>query len=171
MNICKWCNAKVADHDTVWYRRNLVLGYSFCSNKCATQWKNSNQESKTKPKNTSSVNSTNEHSDSKSFEYGSFTTKPKHINDFNAELKSIQGLQNQLTSQTQNNDSSDQESAKKIMFIIRKLLPHWKIIVPVLIVILAVSFYLNTTYAQILSYIYILLIAGIVWAYFTEPKE
>jgi len=170
MNICKWCNAKVADHDTVWYRRNLVLGYSFCSNRCATQWKNANQDSKSKT-NDISNNSDNEDSANENFEYGNFTAKPKKIDDFSNELKSIQSLQNQLTGQTQNNDNSDQESAKKIMFIIRKLLPHWKIIVPALIIILAVSFYLNNTYGQILSYIYILLIAGIIWAYFTEPKE
>lgn len=165
MNICKWCNAKVSDHNTVWYRRNLVLGYSFCSNKCATQWKNSNQESKTSPQDSPN------NSASESFEYGNFTTKPKHINDFNDELKSIQGLQNQLTGQNQNNDISDQESAKKIMTFVRKLLPHWKIIIPVLITALCVVFYLDKMGGQVLSYVYIILFIGAVWAYFTEPKQ
>ncbi|WP_149208007.1 hypothetical protein [Flavobacterium johnsoniae] len=170
MNICKWCNAKVADSDTVWYRRNLVLGYSFCSNKCATQWKNSNQDSQSKA-NDSSHNLPSDVSSNENFDFGSFITKPKENNDLNAELKSIQALQKQLRGQKANDNISDQENAKKIMSIVRKLLPHWKIIVSILIGILAVAFYLNTMYGQILSYILIVLIIGLVWAYFTEPKE
>lgn len=45
MNICKWCNNQVSDDKTVWYRRNLLLGYSFCSTRCATQWKQSENDS------------------------------------------------------------------------------------------------------------------------------
>lgn len=145
MNICKWCNAKVADHDTVWYRRNLVLGYSFCSNKCATKWKNSNQESL-------SNNSENNPSGGKTFE-------------------ELQYERNQKKLRQEQNEQDNVETAKKAMVLIRKLVPHWKIIIPVLIVILSVVFYLNTMGGQILSYIYILLIIGAIWAYFTEPKE
>ena len=168
MNICKWCNKKVSDHDTVWYRRNLILGYSFCSTRCATQWKNANQDSKSKTNDSS--NSANEDAANENFEYGNFTTKSKKIDNFSEELKSIQSLQNQLTGQNHNNDSSDEESAKKIMFIARKLLPRWKIILLVLIVILSVVFYLNTMFGQVLAYICITLFIGVVWAYFTEPK-
>lgn len=145
MNICKWCNAKVADHDTVWYRRNLVLGYSFCSNKCATQWKNSNQES-------SSNTSENNPSGGKTFE-------------------ELQYERDQKKLRQEQNEQDNVETAKKTMVLIRKLAPHWKIIIPMLIVILSVVFYLNTMGGQILSYIYILLIIGAIWAYFTEPKE
>jgi hypothetical protein len=156
----------VSDHDTVWYRRNLILGYSFCSNRCATQWKQTNLESK--PNN--SNNSSNEDSPNGNFEYGNFTTKPKQNNDFNAELNSIQNIQNHLRGQKQNNNS-DQESAKKIMFVVRKILPHWKIILPITIVILSLVFYLNTMFGQILSYLYVVLIIGAIWAYFTEAKD
>lgn len=145
MNICKWCNAKVADHNTVWYRRNLVLGYSFCSNKCATQWKNSNQESL-------SENSENNPSGGKTFEELQYERDQKKLSQ-------------------EQNEQDNVEMAKKTMVLIRKLAPHWKIIIPVLIVILSVVFYLNTMGGQILSYIYILLIIGVIWAYFTEPKD
>ena len=40
MNICTWCNTSVADDKTIWIRKNLVIGYPFCSNKCSAQWKN-----------------------------------------------------------------------------------------------------------------------------------
>lgn len=145
MNICKWCNTKVTDHDTVWYRRNLVLGYSFCSNKCATQWKNNNQES--------SIN-TNENNPTvgKTFEELQYEREQKKLRQ-------------------EQNEHENIETAKKIMILIRKLVPYWKIIIPVLIVILSVIFYLNTMGGQIVSYIYILLIIGSIWAYFTEPKK
>ncbi|MEN2400606.1 hypothetical protein GKZ90_0012515 [Flavobacterium sp. MC2016-06] len=143
MNICKWCNAKVADHDTVWYRRNLVLGYSFCSNKCATQWKNSDQES---------LSNNGNSRDSKAIEELQYEREERKLRKEQNELENI-------------------ETARKIMVIIRKLIPHWKIIIPLLIVILAVVFYLNTMGGQILSYIYLLLIIGAIWACFTEPKE
>lgn len=145
MNICKWCNTKVTDHDTVWYRRNLVLGYSFCSNKCATQWKNNNQES-------SINNNENNPTVGKTFEELQYEREQKKL------------LQEQ-------NEHENIETAKKIMILMRKLVPYWKIIIPVLIVILSVIFYLNTMGGQIVSYIYILLIIGSIWAYFTEPKK
>lgn len=169
MNICKWCNKKVSDHETVWYRRNLILGYSFCSTKCATQWKSADQDSKSKTNDSS--NSTNEDVPNESIDYGNFTSKSKKIDNFSEEVKSIQSLQNQLTAHSHNNDKSDEENAKKIMFIVRKLLPQWKIIISALIVILAVLFYLNTMYGQILSYILITLLIGVIWAYFNDPKE
>ncbi|TDX11324.1 hypothetical protein EDB96_2109 [Flavobacterium sp. S87F.05.LMB.W.Kidney.N] len=169
MNICKWCNKKVSDHDTVWYRRNLILGYSFCSNRCATQWKNSSQDSNSKSNNSSK--SISEDVSNQSFEYGNFTAKkPKHIKDYSDELKSIQSLQNQLSGKSYNNNN-DVESAKKVMSIVRKLVPRWKVIVPILIGLLAVAFYLNTIYGQILSYIIITLIASAIWAYFTERRD
>jgi magnesium-transporting ATPase (P-type) len=144
MNICKWCNTKVADHDTVWYRRNLVLGFSFCSNKCATQWKNSNSESS---------NNSNENNSS-----------AKTLEELQYERDQRKLLQEQ-------NEHENIETAKKIMALIRKLSPHWKIIIPLLIVVLSVIFFLNTMGGQIISYIYILLIIGSIWAYFTEPKK
>ncbi|WDF57561.1 hypothetical protein PQ462_12625 [Flavobacterium sp. KACC 22758] len=143
MNICKWCNAKVADSDTVWYRRNFVLGYSFCSNKCATQWKNSNQE---------------------------FTNNRNNSNV----AKTVEELQYEHEENKLRQEKDEQENietARKTMALIRKLAPHWKIIIPTLIVILSVVFYLNPMGGQILSYIYLLLIIGALWAYFTEPKE
>lgn len=144
MNVCKWCNTKVADHNTVWYRRNLVLGYSFCSNKCATQWKNSNQES------TSNINENNP-SVGKTFEELQYEREQKKLRQ-------------------EQNEHENIETARKTMVIIRKLIPHWKIIIPGLLVLLGVVFYLNTMGGQILSYIYILLVVGIIWAYFTEHK-
>ena len=143
MNICKWCNTKVADSDTVWYRRNLVLGYSFCSNKCATQWKNSNQEF---------TNNGNNSNDSKTIEELQYEREEKKLRQ-------------------EKNEQENIETARKTMAIIRKLAPYWKIIIPTLIVILSVVFYLNPMGGQILSYIYLLLIVGALWAYFTEPKE
>ena len=141
MNICKWCNAKVADHDTVWYRRNLVLGYSFCSNKCATQWKNSNQ-----------VASNDGNSNNKTVDDLRYEREEKIFRQEKNELENI-------------------ETARKTMTLIRKVLPHWKIIIPALIVLLVIAFFLNKMCGQILLYIYILLILGIVWAFYTEPKE
>ncbi|ABQ03948.1 hypothetical protein [Flavobacterium johnsoniae] len=143
MNICKWCNTKVADSDTVWYRRNLVLGYSFCSNKCATQWKNSNQEF---------TNNGNNSNGSKTIEELQYEREEKKLRQ-------------------EKNEQENIETARKTMALIRKLTPHWKIIIPTLIVILSVVFYLNPMGGQILSYIYLLLIIGAFWAYFTEPKE
>lgn len=40
MNTCAWCNTSVADDKTIWIRKNLLIGYPFCSNKCSAQWKN-----------------------------------------------------------------------------------------------------------------------------------
>lgn len=143
MNICKWCNAKVADSDTVWYRRNLVLGYSFCSNKCATQWKNNNQE---------------------------FTNGGNNSNG-NKTVEELQYEREEKKLRQEKNEQENIETARKTMDLIRKLAAHWKIIIPTLIVILSVVFYLNPMGGQILSYIYLLLIIGALWAYFTEPKE
>ena len=144
MNICKWCNKKVADHDTVWYRKNLILGYSFCSNRCATQWKNSNQESAT--------NDANNFSNAKTLEELQFEKEERKF-------------------RKQQNENENIETARRVMVMIRKLANHWKIIIPLLIVILAIVFYLDAMGGQILSYIYILLVIGAIWAYFNEPKE
>lgn len=143
MNICKWCNAKVADSDTVWHRRNLVLGYSFCSNKCATQWKNSSQE---------------------------FTNNGNNSNVAKT-VEELQYEREEKKLRQEKNEQENIETARKSMALIRKLAPHWKIIIPTMIVILSVVFYLNPMGGQILSYVYLLLIIGALWAYFTEPRE
>jgi endogenous inhibitor of DNA gyrase (YacG/DUF329 family) len=38
MNTCAWCNTLVDDGKTIWIRKNLLIGYPFCSRKCSTQW-------------------------------------------------------------------------------------------------------------------------------------
>lgn len=146
MNICKWCNAKVADENTVWYRRNLLLGYSFCSTRCATYWKQSNN------------------------------TSIERINDNSPEnnSKSIVELaydQQQKKMLQEKHDKENIEAAIRIMALIRKVMPYWKIIIASSLIILATIFYLNPIYGQIMIYIYILFIAGIIWAYLTEPKN
>lgn len=52
MNTCAWCNKSVDDHKTIWIRKNLLIGYPFCSNKCSTEWKNN--------KNANEANTNNE---------------------------------------------------------------------------------------------------------------
>nr|WP_315240219.1 hypothetical protein [uncultured Flavobacterium sp.] len=145
MNICKWCNVKVSDENTVWYRKNLVFGYSFCSRKCATQWKDN------KDSNVSS-----------------------HNNNLENNSKSLEEMRNEQEQRKLLNEKHKQENietARKTMIIIRKLIPYWKIVIPLIIIILIVAFYLNPMYGQILLYIYILLVAGSIWAYFTESKN
>lgn len=142
MNICKWCNIKVTDENTVWYRRNLVLGYSFCSTKCATKWKESNHNTK----NNESISTSSKYEDLA----------------YESEQRNL--LQ-------EKNDKESIEIARKTMIVIKRLIPHWKIVIPLLVLVLAVVFYLNEMYGQILLYVYILLVAGAIWAYFTAPKD
>ena len=44
MNTCAWCNTSVADDKTIWIRKNLLIGYPFCSNRCSAQWKDNKKD-------------------------------------------------------------------------------------------------------------------------------
>ena len=46
MNTCAWCNKSVDDHKTIWVRKNLLIGYPFCSNRCSAQWTQSKTDNK-----------------------------------------------------------------------------------------------------------------------------
>lgn len=144
MNTCAWCNTSVVDDKTIWIRKNILIGHSFCSRKCATQWKDN------KDSNTSSDNN-NVKSNSKSIEEIAYEQEERKLLQEKHELENT-------------------ETARKIMVIIRKLSPYWKIIIPIIIVVFLGVYYLNEMYGQILLYIYTLLVAGSIWAYFTEPK-
>lgn len=171
MNICKWCNCQVSDERTVWYRRNLVLGFSFCSTKCATEWKSSIEDSKSKP-NDNSLNLPNEQSYNENFDYGNVITKPKNVNDFKSELRYQEKLQNQLKGKQHANDISDQESAEKIMTVVRKLSQYWKIVVPLYIVAFAFAiFLLDQKHSIMIVIAFLLPVIAIIWAYFTAPKS
>jgi len=47
MNTCAWCNRSVDDHKTIWIRKNLLIGYPFCSNKCSSSWKKTKNDEQT----------------------------------------------------------------------------------------------------------------------------
>lgn len=56
MNTCAWCNRLVEDHKTIWIRKNLLIGYPFCSNKCSSSWKQNKEDSKDDTSNSSNDN-------------------------------------------------------------------------------------------------------------------
>lgn len=149
MNTCAWCNRSVADDKTIWVRKNLVIGYPFCSNKCSTQWKSSKEDDKAVSSNNS--RNTNE-SNSKSIDELLYEREQKKL------------LQ-------EKNEQEDIEKARKTMIVVRKILPHWKIIIPSVTVIIGALYFINSMLCMILLYIIAILIAGAFWAYFNEPKN
>jgi endogenous inhibitor of DNA gyrase (YacG/DUF329 family) len=178
MNTCAWCNKSVDDHKTIWVRKNLVIGYPFCSNRCKTDWVNSKNQYKPKEIiKSSNENSFNENQDDHNYDYdiGSSLTKPKQFDDFKSELRYYEELQNKLGGKQRNNDTIDRENietARKTMVIIRKLLPHWKIILPIVAVLIVIAIiFIKSLISQMILYAFVLLIAGGFWAYFNEPKE
>lgn len=44
MNTCVWCNRSIDDQKTIWIRKNLIIGYPFCSNKCSSSWKQNKKD-------------------------------------------------------------------------------------------------------------------------------
>jgi hypothetical protein len=143
MNICKWCNSQVSDEKTVWYRRNLVLGYSFCSTKCATQWKQSNNESNS--------------SDLKSPETS--------IEDLKMQKEEKRLIREQQ-------DQENIEAAQKIMAIVGKLSQHWKIVVPLYVIAFAaLVLMLDQKHTIVIVIAFSLPIIAVIWAYFTVPKS
>lgn len=144
MNICKWCNCQVSDDKTVWYRRNLVLGYSFCSKKCATQWKQSNNYSN---------------------ESISKSTETTSLEDLQ-----IQKEERRLIREQQ--DLQNIETAQKIMAIVRKLSRYWKIVVLLYVIAFAVSvLFLDSKHTIIIVIAFFLPFLALIWAYFTVPKS
>ena len=143
MNICKWCNNEVSDEKTVWYRRNLLLGYSFCSTKCATHWKQSS--------------SAFSQSDSKSPETS--------VEDLKKQKE-----ERRLISEQQ--DLENKEAAQKIMAIVSKLSHRWKIVIPLYVIAFAASVLLLDPKHTIIIFIaFVLPIIAIIWAFFTAPKS
>ena len=143
MNICKWCNNQVSDEKTVWYRRNLVLGFSFCSTKCATQWKQSEYSSN--------------QSDSKSPETS--------VEDLKMKKEDRRLMREQQ-------DLENIERAEKIMAIVRQLSRHWKIVVSLYLIAFAASvLLLDAKHTIIIVITFFLPIIAVVWAYFTAPKS
>lgn len=176
MDTCAWCNKSVADDKTIWVRKNLLIGYPFCSNRCKTEWKNSKEESK--PESTTNVDSFNESQEESQAEPScdydiSSLTNPKHFSDFKSELRYYEELQNRLSGKHHSDKVNQEniETAIKTMAIVRKLLPHWKIIIPITLITLGVIYYLSPLYGQVSIFFLISFIAFIIWAYFTEPKK
>lgn len=146
MNTCKWCNATVSDHRTVWVRKNLVLGYSFCSTRCAAQWKEA------KERDDSSSNETSKN-----------------------DMPSIEDLRYQQEERRllrEQQDMENKETAIKTMALVKKLAPYWKIIVPIyLLAFIATLFLLDPIYAVLTVIAFVAPIGGVIWAYFTAPKN
>lgn len=142
MNICKWCNNQVSDEKTVWYRRNLLLGYSFCSTKCATHWKQSSNAFS--------------QSDSKSPEAS--------VEDLIKQKEERRLIREQQ-------DLENKEAAQKIMVIVSKLSRYWKIVIPSYVIAFAASvFVLDPKHTIIIFIAFALPIIAIIWAFFTAPK-
>lgn len=126
MNTCAWCNKSVDDHKTIWIRKNLLIGYPFCSNKCASQWKD-NKSAESKKAN--QINSF----ENASIEEDRVIDKPssKSFDDVLAEARIVNAQQ-----QIKRDKQTEIDKSNKEFF--DSLKKNWKIVV-VGIIILVIS--------------------------------
>lgn len=141
MNICRWCNDQVSDDKTVWYRRNLVLGYSFCSTRCATQWKQS--------ENDSNQNKSNEIS----------------TEDFQIQQEERRLLREKQDSENIETALKIMAIVRKLSRHWKVVVPLYVIAFAVLVV------FLDPKHSIMIIIAFLLPVIAIVWAYFTAPKS
>lgn len=133
MNTCAWCNKSVDDHKTIWIRKNLLVGYPFCSNKCSTQWKSNkdNEQTQTDTQNDHSNGSNDNYvSVFKSIEDDSEVQQQptKTFEDILSEARMVGiQLQNEMEKQ-----AAIDKSNKEFFDSVKK---NWKIVVTVVIVV------------------------------------
>lgn len=128
MNTCVWCNSSVADDKTIWVRKNLLIGYPFCSNRCSSQWKeNKNANSNESKESNNSV------SDSKPIEeyHGVSHQSSRSSQSFEDVLAEARMVSAQHQIETQKQAAID-KSNKEFFDSLKK---NWKIVVTVVIVL------------------------------------
>lgn len=142
MNTCVWCNNRVEDRDTVWIRKNLVFGHPFCSRRCASHWEAAKSNS-----NTATVQPTRS-------------------------IEEIRLEQEERRLMGEKADLEDKENAQRIMDIVVKLYPYWKVIIPVYIILAIVCFFIADRASKAIVLIgFVLPVIAVIWAYFTVPKD
>lgn len=128
MNTCAWCNKSVNDDKTIWVRKNLLVGYPFCSNKCSNQWQSNKDNEQTQ----------NDHSNDSNDNYVSMfksieddrevQQKPtKTFEDVLAEARTV-GMRHQIEMEKQ---AAIEKSNQEFFDSVKK---NWKIIIAGVIV-------------------------------------
>lgn len=138
MNTCAWCNKSVNDDKTIWVRKNLLLGYPFCSNKCSNQWQSNKDNEQTK----------NDHSNDSNDNYVSMfksieddrevQQKPtKTFEDVLAEARTV-GMRHQIEMEKQ---AAIEKSNQEFFDSVKK---NWKIIIAgVIVAVIGVGVFIH----------------------------